>query len=302
MRYIFDAAHALALLPPNNPVGVEGVHLEFKRTLDLHPMKSGATYNKIATSLAALANSEGGCLLVGIVERDGTDPGEADSVRSHDTAEISAVVKAIETSVDRTRGFEVRPRAEPFTLVGPTPETTGTILAVNVFPSSRLVSLASPNDPRAILYPVRTGKGNHYLKSEEVEMRMLSRHDANIRGRVIQLLRGAPPEGIRIYLHYLASNGTTATWEAHSHGAVNLKAITSTGALFEFYRPVSSAPARTPVLVEFPFHWISDVWTYLRPDSRSTVVPGTAMFLEAVIAWGGFQGAQTVDAHPYRRP
>lgn len=296
MPYFTQPQDILALLTPTP--ATEGATLEFKRQFRDGAAGDQDAYFKIAVTLAALANTDGGALLIGVQQAAGSNPGIAE--RIYPDLDVVATMQALEAALPFTFGFESTPRGEVISVEGTTPETRGQVVAVNVVPAPRLVSVRSKQDPRSIYYPTRSGKGNDYLRPEEVEMRLLSRYAWTVRGQLVQLARKTPDTGTLVHLQYRSADGGGRLWPTR----VIFLGVSPTGARFSFARSESSDSC---FVREIPFHWITDHWTHHEPDRRPGYDVGRpAFFVEATLDWhessapGGAAG-RTVNATPYRR-
>lgn len=142
-------------------IGTDESHvLEFKRV-------AWANGAEAAKDIAAFANRSGGCIVLGVEERDG---------RAHtyaawaDAAGHDATIRRIQEGA----GAVLRPR-DVIDCVSFTPRGVGadaTVCLVRVPPSSALVGVADGGVGQRFTFPIRTERGTRFMSYEEVADRL----------------------------------------------------------------------------------------------------------------------------------
>lgn len=144
-------------------VTTESLFLDFKKALDQGPDWQA----EVARDVAQFANARAGCLLLGVRERKDLRNikiaeefvGVLDPDRCRESIEQAIHRSLVPSDLSRTIAF-VHPATEPQT----------TLVAVNVFPSRRLVWVSPCSDGNRLDVVTRTNHGKAYMRPGEIEM------------------------------------------------------------------------------------------------------------------------------------
>lgn len=226
----------------DDPTSREGHAFEYKGAIDNDPRKGrGADF---ASSVASLANADGGQVLLGVRDKDGA-PGKV-----VDVGKLEAVGKDIEDTVSKFLvGIEPRPTWQPFDYEG------STVIVVDVLPSVRLVAYWSPGEREKIMYPVRTGDRLAYMRPGDVEARILSYGPRATRIMLEHLMRQA--EDDRVAFRVCTQSAQNRSVHVWGNGEVRVAALEEFGLRLHFSGRTCKGKAIEDPDLWVPYEWVT---------------------------------------------
>lgn len=168
----------------------EGIYWDYKEEINFE------TPVKLAIDLAAFANTFGGTLLVGVVEKKINDIRVASDYASN--VDFEKIKKRVNDHILNLTSPRMSAQVVHIDVNGKK------IVAINVDPSVNLIAIRSNKDPHAYCFPYRTEYGNQYMSFEEVEKRMV---DNKTRAMYLKMKKYLPSGGkVNIYPAPIANN------------------------------------------------------------------------------------------------
>ncbi len=253
-------------------VTCESQTLDFKGGFEVYDKRDGPGCGprELALDISMFGNTDGGTLLVGVVEKVVDGRGVAEGIR------------AMADFDDRERRIRnaVRRWLVPSTIaleVIEVPVIGGPIVAINVPPSERLVSVW--DSQTTIHAVVRRGANKHYLNPDEYEAHLMdgSRAKKIAFDRVCRAARLEPGGDLRLARPVLKRFAPTVQAQAEVRVALAVQLVAA--AEHEFTLGFPSNRSRNPLLLSLPYGLIREVW-------RSAEGPVT-LLLDCDVAWNG---------------
>lgn len=209
--------------------------------------KKGVTKkaSEIAKDVAAFANADGGVLAYGVEES--TDANGTKVVSGvEDLGDTQSDCRRIEDATSRLlHGLEHRPDVVPLAL-----RAGENVIAVNIRPSARLVTLWRPGEP-VLRYPVRRGEGTEYLRPDEVDAAMLGYAARAKSIRLRELIEEAETSDVDLF-HVVKRDVPPVLFKPD--GPVSVLDLASSGVWFGY----GFSGSKIPFLI--PYEWVHSTW------------------------------------------